>query len=96
MLLDRNDYLFQLKLTCKFSTGKSAHFETLIHDCNNGPMLLAQYLDLSFECNEADSPTKTPDTKVKNAASQTGKQTCFIALLLLQAKNFFFIIQILV
>ena len=32
---------------------------------------------------------------VKNAASQTGKQTCFIALLL-QAKNSFFTIQILV
>ena len=30
--------------------------------------------------NEADSPTKIPDINEKNAASQTGKQTCFIYL----------------
>ena len=44
--------------------------------------------------NEADSPTKTPDTNVKIAAFQTGKQTCFIVLL--QAKTPFFTNQILV
>ena len=61
---------------------------------------LLQHLFLSLDSldnkrNEADSPTKTPDTNVKNAASQTGKQTCFIVLLL-QAKHSFFTIQILV
>ena len=40
---------------------------------------------------QADLPIKTPDTNVKNAALQTGKQTFFIALL--QAKNSFFTIH---
>ena len=37
--------------------------------------------------NGTNPPTKLLDSNVKNAASQTGKQTWFIVLL--QAKNFF-------
>ena len=45
--------------------------------------------------NGMNPPTKTLDANVKNVASQTGEQTSFIVLLL-QAKNSFFSIQILV
>ena len=37
--------------------------------------------DIDKKINGTNPPTKTPDTNVKNAASQTGKQTSFIVLL---------------
>ena len=45
---------------------------------------------LSSASNGTKPPTKALDSNVKNAASQTGKQTCFIVLLLQATSNIYY------